>query len=73
MSRLPRKLKKKISKDTFYCYIPDDKKNKFRKNPGYWIKSCEFYTHKDGLIGYCNLLHCEIVDQVKECGYREGI
>jgi len=55
--RTPRKLKKKIPKDTFYCYD---------------IKPCKFYTYVDGLEGYCSLIKCEITDQVKECGERYG-
>jgi len=70
--RLPRKLKKKIPKDTFYCYEPDNKKNRTETGFSFWIKPCKFYRNEDGLEGYCNLLKCGVTDQVKECGERGG-
>lgn len=73
MNRIPRKLKKKIPKDTFYCYThisgmiyPKD------GLPYYKIKKCPFYKHIDGLEGYCSLVKHDIIDQVKECDERIG-
>ena len=70
-NRLPRKLKKQIPKDTFYCYRPDNKKNRCEKGFTFWFKPCGFYVHRSGLLGYCNLKNCTVFDQVKECGERE--
>jgi len=72
--KIPRKKKKKIPKDTFYCYemnngmiYPEDGSLPYIK-----IKTCPFYESRDGLEGYCRLIKCEIMDQVKECGERYG-
>lgn len=65
--RIPRKLKKKIPKDTPYCYEPDCEKNKKETGFTYWIKPCVFYSK-----GYCKLIKCEIMDQVKSCGIKTG-
>jgi hypothetical protein len=74
MSRIPRKKKKKIPKDTVYCYTPASSFVKLENgNYGYKIKSCPFYKHKEGLEGYCSLLKCEVIDQIKTCGERYGI
>ena len=73
MVRIPRKKKKQIPKDTFYCYTPESGMIYPKEGlPYYKIKPCGFYKHVDGLEGYCSLLKCEILDQVKECGEREG-
>jgi hypothetical protein len=45
--RVPRKLKKKIPKDTFYCYTPTSKPGIMKDGKwGYSIKLCPFYTWK---------------------------
>lgn len=42
--RVPRKLKKKIPKDTHYCYIPTSGLKHFEDGSyGYSIKLCHFY------------------------------
>jgi hypothetical protein len=70
MSRIPRKLKKKISRG-HYCYEPDNKKNEEEKSlKTYWIKPCGFYNHVYGLDGHCSLLKTDVMDQVKECNTR---
>lgn len=69
--RIPRKAKKAIPKDTFYCYTPDYVKNKKQdKLFPYWIKTCKFYSHVEGLDGHCSLFKCRVLDQVKVCGYK---
>ncbi len=70
MKRIPRKKKKQIPKDIPYCYTPI----KFDMETGiYHTKTCPFYEHKeDGLIGHCRLVNCEVWDQVKVCGEKEG-
>ena len=74
MSRIPRKKKKKIPKDTPYCYTPlSGMQDLGGGRYGYKIKSCPYYKHVDGLDGHCSLLNCEVTDQVKECGERYGI
>ena len=71
--RMPRKSKKKIPKNTFYCYTPlTGMIYEEGKLPYYKIKRCPFYNYVNGLEGYCKLLKCEIIDQVKECGVRYG-
>lgn len=71
--RVPRKKKKKIPSNTFYCYKYDvDRNEKDPISNGFWIKTCCFYKNKDGLIGYCKLLKDEIEDQVKICDQKEG-
>lgn len=52
--KIPRKKKKKIPRDTFYCY----------DNRGV----CPFYSHIEGIEGLCSLMTCGVDDQVKECG-----
>jgi hypothetical protein len=42
-NRIPRKLKKKIPKDTHYCYTPLEFPNK-QNDWVYKIKLCPFYT-----------------------------
>jgi hypothetical protein len=72
--RIPRKLKKKIPKNTPYCYSPDFKKNESQKELfPYWIKPCTFYTRKyqEGIDGWCNLIKCEVMDQCKSCGISQ--
>lgn len=45
-NRIPRKLKKKIPKDTFYCYIPLTKPGFMEDGKwGYKIKLCPFSTY----------------------------
>lgn len=68
-NRLPRKLKKKVPKNTPYCY----KFKEFLEDGlGYKITPCPLFTYKldlDGeYIGYCKYLKCEIDDQCKSCG-----
>lgn len=48
---------KLIPKNTPYCYdyILD-------------YKACCYYKYIDGIEGFCELLKCEVTDQVKECG-----
>ena len=74
--RIPRKLKKKIPKNTPYCYEPDYKKNARQKSLfPYWIKPCHFYTremYEEGFYGYCKLIKNEIEDQCKSCGINLG-
>lgn len=41
-----------------YCYTHTDK-----------YRECKYYKHIEGLEGYCRLLKCEVLDQVKECCY----
>lgn len=69
--RIPRKSKKKIP-NGYYCYkflkiINDEKVENVRLR----IKPCIFYQHVDGLEGYCKLLKCDVIDQVKSCYYNE--
>jgi hypothetical protein len=69
--RIPRKLKKKIPKNTSYCYVPDHKKNAKQKELfPYWIKSCPFYQHQEGIDGWCRLVKDEVMDQCKSCGIK---
>lgn len=43
--RIPRKLKKKIPKNTFYCYTPTSGFKELKNGKyGYAIKLCPFYT-----------------------------
>ncbi len=66
--RIPRKLKKKIPKNTPYCYVPDFKKNAQQKELfPYWIKSCPFYQQQEGIEGWCRLVKNEVMDQCKSC------
>lgn len=75
MKRIPRKLKKLIPKDTFYCYIPTSGMiyPKDGGLPYYNIKTCSFYQWMDGIDGYCKLVKCEVTDQCKGCGERLGL
>lgn len=73
MIRIPRKKKKKIPKDTFYCYtamsnmiFPDE------GLPYFKIKPCPYYNNMKEIIGFCSLLKCEVIDQVKECNESIG-
>ena len=71
MGRLPRKIKKKIPKDSFYCYTPTSKMIYPENGLSYYsIKVCPFYKYGEYIFGYCNLIKCEVIDQVKECGER---
>ena len=68
-----RKILKSIPNNTNYCYSPDVEKNIEAEKNGdhsYYIKPCEFYQSKEGLIGKCKLYNCEVIDQVKVCGLR---
>jgi hypothetical protein len=66
--RIPRRLKKKVPKNTPYCYVPDHKKNAQQKELfPYWIKSCPFYQHQEGIEGWCRLVKSEVMDQCKSC------
>lgn len=62
--RIPRKLKKKIPKNTPYCYLPDYEKNAKEIGWTYWIKPCPFYQPG----GWCKIIKDEIEDQCKSCG-----
>ena len=43
--RIPRKKKKQIPKDTFYCYTPTSKPGIMKDGRwGYTIKTCPFYS-----------------------------
>ena len=43
--RVPRKIKKQIPKDTFYCYTPTSGMKHFKDGTyGYSIKTCPLYT-----------------------------
>jgi len=45
--RVPRKLKKQIPKDTFYCYKPTSDFHYLKSgNYGFTVKTCPFYTWK---------------------------
>ena len=69
--KIPRKLKKKIPKNTPYCYVPDFKKNAQQKELfPYWIKSCPLYQHQEGINGWCRLIKDEVIDQCKSCGIK---
>lgn len=70
--RIPRKLKKKIPKNTPYCYEPDYKKNAQQKSLfPYWIKPCPFYQHTgEEIFGWCKLIKYEVMDQCKSCGIK---
>lgn len=68
--RIPRKLKKKIPKNTPYCYSFSKKLNRKENVFGYHIKPCGFYKYLTGIGGCCTLIKCEIDDQVKSCGLR---
>lgn len=70
-----RKIVENTPSETFYCYKPDEEKNKKAEKKGkynvYYTKPCKYYKHKKGLFGKCKLYKCEIIDQVKRCGLRE--
>ena len=70
--KIPRKLKKKIPKNTPYCYEPDFKKNAQQKSLfPYWIKPCSFYQHTgEEIFGWCKLIKYEVMDQCKSCGIK---
>jgi hypothetical protein len=70
--RIPRKLKKKIPKNTPYCYEPDYKKNAQQKSLfPYWIKPCPFYQHTgEKIFGWCRIIKNEVMDQCKSCGIK---
>jgi hypothetical protein len=70
--RIPRKLKKKIPKNTPYCYEPDYKKNAQQKSLfPYWIKPCPFYQHTgEEIFGWCRIIKNEVMDQCKSCGIK---
>jgi len=71
--RIPRKQKKKIPKDTFYCYTPTSGMiYEEGKLPYYKIEPCVFYVHGEDYEGHCKLLKCMVMDQVKECGIKYG-
>ena len=71
---IPRKKKKLIPKDTLYCYTPvSDMIYEEGKLPYYKISLCPFYKHIEGIEGYCTLIKCEVLDQVKECNSRIGV
>lgn len=67
--KIPRKKKKQIPKGHPYCYdilrllTPEES-----SVGGVKIKPCPFYSHKEGLEGYCSVVKCEIIDQCKGCG-----
>lgn len=45
--RVPRKKKKQIPKDTFYCYTPTSGMQRFKNGTyGYTIKICPFLTYR---------------------------
>lgn len=45
--RIPRKLKKKIPKNTHYCYIPTSGFGKLKDGRyGFTIKTCHFFKHE---------------------------
>lgn len=72
--RIPRKKKKKIPTG-LYCYTPTSGFKVLKDGRyGYTIKECPFYKHvkDDSLYGRCNLLKCEVTDQVKDCGLKFG-
>lgn len=70
--KVPRKKKKKIPQGV-YCY------GSVSRNPltdgvfGIRTNPCLFYTHIEGLEGYCKLLKSEIIDQVKDCSINDPI
>jgi hypothetical protein len=69
--KIPRKLKKKVPKNTPYCYVPDFKKNAQQKELfPYWIKTCPFYQYQEVIEGWCRLVKCEVMDQCKSCGIK---
>jgi hypothetical protein len=73
MHRIPRKKKKKIPKDTFYCYTATSGMIYPKDGlPYYTVKKCPYYTGIKGVRGHCSLLKCDVFDQVKECGQRLG-
>jgi len=75
--RIPRKKKKKIPKDTAYCYTPTSGIIRSKGElPYYKIKTCIFYKHVDSvdnLDGYCTLLKDKITDKVKDCGLSDDL
>ena len=72
MKRIPRKKKKLIPENTYYCYTPTSKVIKEKGRLSYYhFKPCKFYNHVEGIRGFCSLLKDEIIDKVKECGERE--
>ena len=68
--RIPRKIKKKIPKNTPYCYQIDNKKQRKEKGFVFHIKSCVFYKYTGSIFGHCKLFNCEVEDQCKSCGLR---
>ncbi len=69
---------KPIPKETAYCYIIDEEKNKKEPIDGYWIKPCKYYRAMEeqsyggctyvGFIGFDPLLG----DQCKICNVETG-
>lgn len=67
-----REIVESIPSDTFYCYLPDEKRNKKESSSKYYYSlPCPFYIHKKGLVGKCKLYKVKIIDQVKICGLKE--
>lgn len=50
--KAPRKLKKQIPKNTFYCYGK---------------KRCKFWKYLDGNYGHCTYMNDEVLDSIKIC------
>ena len=72
--RIPRKQKKKIPKDTPYCYTSDFKMiyPEDGSLPYYKIKCCPYFESTGKIEGHCKLLNCGVLDQTKSCGLKYG-
>ena len=68
-----RKIVEQIPSDTFYCYKPiTDIIREEGKLPYFKTKTCPYFKFITSLEGKCKLYKCEILDQVKSCGLRDG-
>lgn len=69
--KIPRKLKKKIPKDTPYCYTIDWDKIK-RQNPtdGVFIIPCPFHSFTIEKGEVCMLTKIQLDNYCKSCGRR---
>ena len=69
--KIPRRKKKQIPRGTPYCYTSSGWGHQEEGGLYLKIKSCPYYIHESGVDGYCKLLRCEIIDQVKDCGVSD--
>jgi len=51
----------------FYCYEPLSVESSKEKGFIMKVKPCGYFHHIEGIEGYCTLLKCDVMDEVKEC------